>query len=111
MLARALVGEPQILLVDEPMAGLDPRHVIDTVRRLKELAATGKLVIAAVHDLTIAARHATRLLALKRGRLVADGAPKDVLTPVLIRSVFEVEAAISGVGAGAFVDYLGPAEG
>jgi iron complex transport system ATP-binding protein len=109
MLARALVGDPEILLVDEPMAGLDPRHVLDTVRRLKELANTGKLVIAAVHDLTLAARHATRLFALHEGRPVADGEPGEVLTPSLIRRVFDVEAAVSGVGAGAFVDYLGPA--
>jgi iron complex transport system ATP-binding protein len=108
MLARALVGDPDILLVDEPMAGLDPRHVLDTVRRLKELAAAGKLVIAAVHDLTLAARYATRLFALHRGRMAADGPPAEVLTPSLIRGIFDVEAAISGVGGSAFVDYLGP---
>jgi iron complex transport system ATP-binding protein len=109
MLARALVSDPEILLVDEPMAGLDPRHVLDTVRRLKELATKGKLVIAAVHDLTLAARYATRLFALQKGRLAADGDPRQVLTPALIRDIFDVEAAISGVGGGAFVDYLGPA--
>ncbi len=109
MLARALVSDPEILLVDEPMAGLDPRHVLDTVRRLKELATAGKLVIAAVHDLTLAARYATRLFALHNGRVAADGPPGEVLTPSLIRDIFEVEATISGVGDGAFVDYLGPA--
>jgi len=109
MLARALVSDPDILLVDEPMAGLDPRHVLDTVRRLKELATAGKLVIAAVHDLTLAARYATRLFALQDGCLAADGPPGEVLTPALIRMIFEVEAEISGLGGSAIVDYLGPA--
>src|SRR4029077_14490197 len=78
MLARALVGNPDILIVDEPMAGLDPRHVLDTVQRLLDLARAGKLVIAAVHDLTLAARYATRIVALNRVRVAADGVPKDV---------------------------------
>jgi len=109
MLARALVSDPDILIVDEPMTGLDPRHALDTVRRLKELTRGGKLVIASVHDLTLAARYATRLLALHQGRVAADGAPKAVLTKELIRSIFAVEATISGVDGAAFVDYLAPA--
>jgi iron complex transport system ATP-binding protein len=108
MLARALVGDPEILIVDEPMAGLDPRHTLDTVRRLAGLAKTGKLVIAAVHDLTLAARYATRIFALDRGRVAADGPPHTTLTPALLRSVFDVEARIAGVDGGAFVDYLTP---
>jgi iron complex transport system ATP-binding protein len=108
MLARALVGDPEILIADEPITGLDPRHALDTVRRLQELAQGGKLVIAAIHDLTLAARHATRLVALNRGRIAADGAPKDVLTSDLVRSIFEVEAHIAGGNGGTLVDYLEP---
>jgi iron complex transport system ATP-binding protein len=109
MLARALVGDPDILIVDEPMAGLDPRHTLDTVRRLHDLARGGKLVIAAVHDLTLAARYATRVLALKLGRLAANGAPDTVLTAALLRAVFDVEARIAGVDGGRYVDYVAPA--
>src|SRR3984885_5136933 len=58
MLARCLVGEPDILIVDEPVTGLDPRHAMDCVSRLCAYAAGGRLVIAALHDLTLAARHA-----------------------------------------------------
>ncbi|HMI95857.1 MAG TPA: ABC transporter ATP-binding protein [Micropepsaceae bacterium] len=108
MLARALVGDPDILIVDEPVAGLDPRHTLDTVRRLAELAKSGKLVIAAVHDLTLAARYATRILALNHGRVAADGPPDRMLDTDLLRSVFQVEARIGGVAGGAFVDYLAP---
>jgi len=109
MLARALVGDPEVLIADEPITGLDPRHAIDTVARLHTLAADGKLVIAAVHDLTLAARSATHLMALREGRLVAFGPITEVLTPDLLRRVFDVEARVSGDGRETLVDFLAPA--
>jgi iron complex transport system ATP-binding protein len=105
MLARALVGNPDVLIVDEPIAGLDPKHALDTARRLRSLAGAGKLVIASIHDLTLAARHATRILALTHGAVQGDGAPVKTLTPELIRSAFEVDACVSGSGSNAYVDY------
>ncbi len=108
MLARALVGDPEILIADEPIAGLDPRHALDTMARLHALAAEGRLVVAAIHDLTLAARYAARILALHQGRLVADGATEAVLTPALLRQVFAVEATVSGAGETARVDLLSP---
>jgi iron complex transport system ATP-binding protein len=107
MLARALVGDPELLIADEPITGLDPRHAMDTVDRLQALAAGGKLVIAAVHDLTLAARSATHLMALREGRLAAFGPTAEVLTPDLLRSIFDVEARISGTGRETIVDYVG----
>jgi iron complex transport system ATP-binding protein len=109
MLARALVGDPEVLIADEPITGLDPRHAIDTVARLQSLAADGKLVIAAVHDLTLAARSASHLMALREGRLVAFGPMTEVLTPDLLRRVFDVEARVSGAGRETLVDFLAPA--
>jgi iron complex transport system ATP-binding protein len=111
MLARALVGDPDVLILDEPMEGLDPRHTLDTAARLSTLAQAGKLVIVSMHDLTLAARHATRIVALDRGRVAAAGPPEQTLTPELIRAVFAVEARISSAGGGAFVDFLAPASG
>ena len=104
MLARAIVGDPAILIVDEPVAGLDPRHALETMRLLGEFAAAGKMVIAAMHDLTLAGRSAGRILALKDGRLMGDG-PAASLTPALIRAVFEVNAGVSGEGPSLMVDY------
>jgi iron complex transport system ATP-binding protein len=109
MLARALVGDPDILIADEPISGLDPRHALDTLQRLRELARRGKLVIVSLHELTLAARYATRLVALDHGRIAADGPPGETLTPALLRSVFEVEGCVSGSGNGAVVDYVAPA--
>ena len=102
MLARALVGEPDILIVDEPVTGLDPRHAMDCAHRLSDYAASGKLVIAALHDLTLAARHASRIVALKDGKVAGEGA----LTAGLISKVFDVEADIRGEGVHASVTVL-----
>jgi iron complex transport system ATP-binding protein len=108
MLARAMIAEPQVLIADEPMSGLDPRHALDTVTRLSSVAREGRLVIASVHDLTLAARHATHLMALKTGRLIAFGPIAQVLTPDLLREVFDVEARVTGSGPALVVDYLSP---
>jgi len=108
MLARALVGDPGILIADEPISGLDPKHALDTVERLRALAQGGKLVIASIHDLTLAARFATRIVAVDHGRVAADGAPNEILTEELIRSVFEVEARLSGNNGRAYIDYISP---
>jgi iron complex transport system ATP-binding protein len=104
MLARALVGEPDILIVDEPVTGLDPRHAMDCAMRLAAYAKSGRLVIASLHDLTLAARHADRILALKEGRMAGEG----TLTSALIAKVFDVQAEIRGEGGFATVAILPP---
>lgn len=98
MLARAVVGEPDLLLADEPLAGLDPRHALDGVGRLRALAGAGTLVLASLHELTLAARHATRIAVLREGRLVACGPTGEALTARLLHEVFEVNACVSGAG-------------
>jgi iron complex transport system ATP-binding protein len=108
MLARALVADPDVLIIDEPIAGLDPRHALDTAHRLQLLARGGKLVIASIHDLTLAGRFASRIFALANGRVAGDGATQTTLTPALIRSAFEVEACVSGAPGSVYVDYVLP---
>ncbi len=106
MLARALVADPQLLIIDEPLAGLDPRHAWDAARRLRQLAMEqGKLVIAALHDLNIALRCATRVWALKDGRLVADGPPATTMTGPVLAELFDMEVRVSGSGPQACVDF------
>lgn len=105
MLARAIIADPQLLIVDEPLAGLDPRHAWDAARRLRQLAVEqGKLVIAALHDLNIALRCATRVWALKDGRLLADGAPATTISEGLLRDLFDIQASVSD-GARPYVDF------
>lgn len=93
MLARALAVEATLLLADEPTAALDPAHQLAVIGLLRRLADEGRTVLAALHDLTLAARFATRAVILAEGRLVADGPPADVLTPDLLNDVFGLTAA------------------
>jgi iron complex transport system ATP-binding protein len=109
MLARALVGDPHVLIVDEPIAGLDPKHALDTALRLQGLAKDGKLVIASLHDLTLAGRYASRIFALGNGRVQGDGPTVATLTPALIRSAFDVDARIYGSHGSVYVDFVGAA--
>ena len=92
LIARALAQEAPLLLADEPIAGLDPAAQIATMRVFAALAAEGGGVVAALHDLGLAARHCTRLLVLSQGRLVADGTPREVLTPQVLAEVFHIRA-------------------
>jgi len=93
-LARALcVGAP-ILLADEPTAQLDPYHQLHIMDLLRREADDDKLVVTVLHDLTLAARYCDRLLLLNEGRLVADGAPEDVLSAEMLRRVYRIEPII-----------------
>jgi iron complex transport system ATP-binding protein len=94
LLARALAVEAPLLLADEPLAALDPAHQIEVMALLRAEAARGVTVIAVLHDLTIAARWCDRLLLIDQGALVADGAPRDVLTADRMASVYGVSAFI-----------------
>lgn len=103
------MSDPDILIVDEPIAGLDPSHALDCMQRLWEFAHLGKLVIAARHDLALTARYATRVTAMQDGRINADGLTTEVLNPDRLRAIFAVEAAIHQGSGGRYVDLVGPA--
>ena len=102
-LARALATEAAILLADEPTMSLDPRHQLTVMDLFRRAARAGSTVLVVLHDLTLAARFADRVLVMADGRLVADGNPRTVLSPSLIADVFGVEAVIvdAGVRTGA----------
>ncbi len=92
LIARALAQETPLLMADEPTAGLDPAGQIATMQVFADLAADGRAVVTSLHDLGLAARHCSRLVLLHQGRIVADGAPADVLTTENIGTVFGVTA-------------------
>lgn len=108
-LARALAGETPLMLVDEPVTALDPAHQLAVMTLLRKKADSGRTVIAALHDLALAARYCTRVIVLKDGAIAADGAPNEMLTPALLRDVFDVEATIdwNETGAGIRLAPLG----
>ena len=95
MLARGLVQEPDVILLDEPTSNLDIRHQLGISRMLRELSRTdGILVIMISHDLNIAARYSDNIILMHEGRIFAAGSPKDVLTEENIRTVYGVESKI-----------------
>ncbi|MDB5702597.1 MAG: hypothetical protein JWL66_2796 [Sphingomonadales bacterium] len=94
LLARALAVEALALVVDEPLVSLDPGHQIDVMELLRREAIAGSLVVAVLHDLTMAARYCDRLLLMDDGLLVADGAPMDVLTAGNLHAVYGIRALI-----------------
>jgi iron complex transport system ATP-binding protein len=96
LLARALAVEARGLIVDEPLASLDPGHQIDVMALLRQEAEAGSLVITILHDLTMAARYCDRLLLMAEGRLVADGAPLEVLSEANLHDVYGIRAWVEG---------------
>lgn len=93
-LAMVLAQATPILMLDEPASMLDPGHQLDVLQLIRELGDAGRSVIMVLHDLSSAARYADRLIALADGRIVADGAPRDVLTPALVKRLYQIDSHI-----------------
>ena len=112
LLARVLAGQPSWLLADEPLAGLDPGHQLDTVALLRAFAdEEGHGVVMTLHDLDVALRLADRVIVLAGGRLIADGAPLQALTPAVLAQAYGVEAAIVAGMAGPLIEMIGRRDG
>lgn len=95
LLARALAGEPEALLADEPTAGLDPGCRLDVMAGLRKAADAGAAIAVATHDLGLAGRHADRVLMLLGGRAIALGPPETTLTAARLAECYGVRPAAS----------------
>ena len=104
--ARALAGQPDWLLADEPLAGLDPGHALDTLDLFRDLAGRGCGVVITLHDLSVAARTADRVVVLAEGRIVADGSAEACLTPETLLAAYGVEARLVAGEAGPLIEVL-----
>lgn len=97
ILARALAQQTPCLILDEPTNHLDIKYQLWLMDIVRNLDCT---VISAVHDLNIAAMYCDRLYAMKQGKVIAQGTPHQLLTPDLIRELYEVDAEVSIDGKG-----------
>ena len=96
LLARALVTRPDILLLDEPIANLDPLWQLRVLELLKAEVKRGMAIVATVHDLGLARAHAARIIVMEDRRIVADGPPEQALSDAMLAQVFGIARGAAG---------------
>lgn len=94
-IAMSLAQETPILLLDEPTTFLDIAHQIELMELLTDLNAQGRTLVAVLHDLNQAARYGSHLIAVKDGRVVAEGAPADIVTAEMVEEVFGLRCLVT----------------
>jgi iron complex transport system ATP-binding protein len=95
LLARALAVRAPVLLVDEPIAALDPYHQLQVMTMLRGYALDGALVVAVLHDLSLVARFCTRVLLLDGGTVVDDDKPEQVLNASALERHYRIEPLVA----------------
>lgn len=103
MIARALAGQPQVLLADEPVAALDPYHQLHVMELLLRTAQTSAAVLVVLHDLVLAARYCTHLVLIDGGKVVTSGPPREVLSEDNLRNVYRVRGRMIEHPDGGFI--------
>ncbi|MDY7093477.1 MAG: ABC transporter ATP-binding protein [Acidobacteriota bacterium] len=99
-IAAALAQEGELLVLDEPTTHLDPKHQREIAALLLRLKAQGApTVLAATHDLALASQVADRVLALRRGAILADGEPRELMQPEMLRQLFDASFELLREGA------------
>ncbi|WP_314457108.1 ABC transporter ATP-binding protein [uncultured Microbacterium sp.] len=94
-IAMALAQQTPILLLDEPTTFLDIAHQIELMELLTDLHEQGRTLVAVLHDLNQAARYATHLIAVTDGRVVAEGAPAEIVTAEMVEEVFGLRCVVT----------------
>ncbi len=108
LIARALAGDPEWLLADEPLTGLDPGHQLDAGALFRDMAhVQGRGVVLTLHDLSLAARIADRIVVMAEGRILADGPPAEALSPAVLAAAYGVDARPLAGAAGPLIEIVG----
>src|SRR5690606_34095105 len=93
-IAMAISQSTPLLLLDEPTSALDLGHQIEVLELIRTLAQSGKTVLMVIHDLPSACRYADHLVAMHEGRIVAQGAPRAIVTPELVETLYGVRCQL-----------------
>ncbi len=94
LIAKAYVQQPRLMLVDEPTSHLDMKYKLDVMEYLNAMVKKEMTVLVAEHDISLMARYCDLCIIMRKGEIVKIGDPKEVITPELIRSVYEVDASV-----------------
>jgi iron complex transport system ATP-binding protein len=92
--ARAMAAQAPLLIADEPIAALDPRHQLSILELIRRYVDNGGGALLVLHEITLAARFADRLVWMADGQIVADGSPMETCTEQQLRDVFAVSATV-----------------
>ena len=101
-LARALIGKPQLLLLDEPTTGVDMKTQHDILHLLRELNGAGMTILLATHDLNTVASHIPWVICFNHG-IVAQGTPSVVLNPAILRQTYDADMMVVRQGEMTFI--------
>lgn len=99
--AMTVAQAAPVMLLDEPTSALDMGHAVEVLELLRGLARTGRTVVMVLHDLASAARYADVLVAMRDGRIVASGDPREIVDADLIRRLYDVDAEVLQAADGA----------
>ena len=94
-IAMALAQQTQLLMLDEPTTFLDLKHQIEILTLVRRLnRSEGRTVVMVLHDLNLSCRYADHIVAMRDGRIIAEGVPAAVITPETMRAVFNLECRV-----------------
>lgn len=97
-IARAFTQDTPIMLLDEPTSSLDLFHQLELMEQLHQMTGEGRIALLVTHDLNLAAAHATRVIVMDAGRILADGPPSQTLIPAVLEPIYRVQIDRSSDG-------------
>ena len=100
LIARALVQEPEIMILDEPTSALDLHHQISTLNQIDRLKDSGTTIISTMHDITLGAMYAERIIVMHKGQVLLDGSSHDVIHSPELKKAFDNGISIFTLDSG-----------
>jgi len=93
--AMVLAQDTEVVLLDEPLNNLDMRHAVAMMGILRRAAdELGRTIVVVLHDINFAASYCDRIVAMREGRVVADGSPAEIVTPAVLREVYDMDMRV-----------------